>query len=216
MALEPAPGAPAAWIDETVRPIPKNIYGVTKVAAEDLCELAHRNQGLACLVLRTSRFFPEPDDNARARSAFADANLKLNELLYRRLDVMDCVDAHICALERAPRIGFGRYIISATTPFHREDAAELARDAPSVVDRCVPGWRDVYTRLGWQMHPSITRVYDNTRAREQLGWKPRYDFATALAIARDNAGVIRSELARALGIKGYHGGAHADGVYPVT
>jgi UDP-glucose 4-epimerase len=216
MALEPAPGAPAAWIDETVRPIPKNIYGVTKVAAEDLCELAHRNQGLACLVLRTSRFFPEPDDNARARSAFADANLKLNELLYRRLDVMDCVDAHICALERAPRIGFGRYIISATTPFHREDAAELARDAPSVVDRCVPGWRDVYTRLGWQMHPSITRVYDNTRAREQLGWKPRYDFATALAIARDNAGDIRSELARALGIKGYHGGAHADGVYPVT
>ena len=216
MALEPAPGGPAAWIDETVRPIPKNIYGVTKVAAEDLCELAHRNQGLACLVLRTSRFFPEPDDNARARSAFADANLKLNELLYRRLDVTDCVDAHICALEQAPRLGFGRYIISATTPFRRDDAAELAHDAPSVVDRYVPGWRDVYQRLGWQMHPSITRVYDNTRAREELGWRPRYDFATALAIARDNAGDIRSELARALGIKGYHGGAHADGVYPVT
>src|SRR5687767_13258537 len=78
LALEPAPGAPAAWIDESVRPIPKNIYGVTKVAAEDLCELAHRNQGLACLVLRTSRFFPEPDDNANARSAYADANLKTN------------------------------------------------------------------------------------------------------------------------------------------
>jgi UDP-glucose 4-epimerase len=45
-ALEPAAGAPATWIDETVRPVPKNIYGVTKVAAEDLCELAHRNQGL--------------------------------------------------------------------------------------------------------------------------------------------------------------------------
>jgi UDP-glucose 4-epimerase len=36
-ALTPPAGAPAAWVTEDVRPIPKNIYGVTKVAAEDLC-----------------------------------------------------------------------------------------------------------------------------------------------------------------------------------
>ena len=215
MALEPAAGAPAAWIDETVRPVPKNIYGVTKVAAEDLCELAHRNQGLPCLVLRTSRFFPEPDDNASARAAYSDANLKLNELLNRRLDVEDCVDAHVCALEQAPRLGFGRYIITATTPFHREDAAELRRDATAVVDRYIPGWRDVYASLGWRMPPSISRVYDNTRAREQLGWQPKYDFASVLPRAREHRGDIRSPLARALGIKGYHGGAHANGLYPV-
>lgn len=214
MALEPAPGAPAAWIDETVRPIPKNIYGVTKVAAEDLCELAHRNQGLACLVLRTSRFFPEADDNAHARTSFGDANLKANEMLYRRLDVADCVDAHLCALEQAPRIGFGRFIITATTPFRRDDTAQLALDAPSVVDRYVSDWRDVYAQLGWKMPPSITRVYDNTRAREQLGWQPRHDFSTVLR--RAVTGDIRSELAREIGIKGYHGTAHANGVYPIS
>src|SRR5262245_60404912 len=43
-ALTPPPGSPAAWITEEVTPIPKNIYGVTKVAAEDLCQLFHRNQ----------------------------------------------------------------------------------------------------------------------------------------------------------------------------
>lgn len=37
-ALTPNPGAPAAWIDESVAPLPRNIYGVTKVAAENLCE----------------------------------------------------------------------------------------------------------------------------------------------------------------------------------
>src|SRR5579859_2575505 len=57
-ALVPPAGAPAAWITEEVRPVPKNIYGVTKAAAEDLCQLYHRNQGLACIILRTSRFFP--------------------------------------------------------------------------------------------------------------------------------------------------------------
>src|SRR5690606_37353461 len=57
-ALVPSPGAPAAWITEDVQSVPKNIYGVTKAAAEDLCKLFHRNQGLSCVVLRTSRFFP--------------------------------------------------------------------------------------------------------------------------------------------------------------
>src|ERR1700751_3674760 len=60
-ALVPPAGAPAAWVTEEVRPVPKNIYGVTKAAAEDLCQLFHRNQGLPCVVLRTAHFFPEED-----------------------------------------------------------------------------------------------------------------------------------------------------------
>src|ERR1051325_9253799 len=63
-ALTPAPGEPAAWVTEDVTPVPRNIYGVTKTAAEDLCELVHRDLGLPVVVLRTSRFFPEPDDVA--------------------------------------------------------------------------------------------------------------------------------------------------------
>src|SRR5580765_802894 len=43
-ALVPPAKAPAAWITEDVRPVPRNIYGVTKAAAEDLCELFFRNQ----------------------------------------------------------------------------------------------------------------------------------------------------------------------------
>ena len=214
-ALEPAPGAPAAWITETVRPVPKNIYGVTKVAAEDLCELAHRNQGLPCLVLKTSRFFPEPDDDAKAREHYADANLKTNEFLNRRLDVEDCVDAHVCALEQAQRIGFGRYIITATTPFKPGDAEALRTDAHTVVSRYVPQWREAYEALGWKLPTSITRVYDNTRAREDLGWTPKHDFASVLTRARELRGDIRSDLARALGVKGYHGDQYADGLFPV-
>ena len=181
--------------------VPKNIYGVTKLAAEDLCALAHRNQGVACIVLRTSRFFPEADDDPAARAAFDDANLKVNEFLYRRLDVEDAVDAHLCALERAPAIGFGRYIVSATTPLVRDDAAELRRDAAAVVRRRVPGWEAIYAQLGWRMTPSIDRVYDSSRARAELGWRPRHDFATV--VARAATGDMRSELARIIGSKGY-------------
>lgn len=49
----------------------------------------------------------------------------------------------------------------------------------------------------------IDRVYVNERARRELGWRPRHDFARVLA--RLPAGEDpRSELARAVGSKGYH------------
>src|SRR5215467_4468421 len=111
-ALTPPAGAPAVWVTEDVAPVPKNIYGATKVAAEDLCQLAHRNQGLACLILRTSRFFPDADDDPAKRTAHGDANLKVNEFLHRRLDIEDVALAHLCAIARAPALGFGRYIVS--------------------------------------------------------------------------------------------------------
>jgi UDP-glucose 4-epimerase len=202
-ALTPPPGAPAVWITEDVVPIPKNIYGATKVAAEDLCQLFHRNQKLPCLVLRTSRFFPEEDDVLERRSAFEDANLKANEFLNRRVDVEDVVSAHLLAMEQAPALGFGKFIISATTPFARDDAAELGVDAAAVLRRRVPGYEAIYATLGWKMPQTLDRVYDNARARNVLGWTPRYDFARALHSA--SSGIdSRSELARAIGSKGYH------------
>jgi UDP-glucose 4-epimerase len=202
-ALTPPPGAPAAWITEDVPPVVRNIYGATKTAAEDLCELVHRDHGLPILILRTSRFFPEADDREEVRNAYDDANLKTNELLYRRVDLEDVVSAHRLALERAPAIGFARYIVSATTPFRRDHLAELRTDAPTVVQRLFPGYEAIYGQRGWKMFPTIERVYVNDRARGELGWSPRYDFGHALdrlAAGEDP----RSPLARDIGAKGYH------------
>jgi UDP-glucose 4-epimerase len=202
-ALVPPAGSPAAWITEDVVPVPKNIYGVTKTAAEDLCEVVHRTQGLPCIVLRTSRFFPEADDDAAIRAGYGDTNAKVNELLYRRADVEDVVGAHLQALARASAIGFGRYIITATTPFTQSDLHDLRTDAPAVVTRHVPEYRDAYRRLGWRMFPRIDRVYVNERARTELGWQPHYDFRRALTLIAAGE-EPRSALARAIGAKGYH------------
>jgi UDP-glucose 4-epimerase len=202
-ALVPPPGAPAAWITEDVVPVPRNIYGVTKTSAEDLCRLVHQDHGLPCLILRTSRFFPEEDDRDEVRTAYSDDNLKANEYLYRRVDLEDVVSAHRLALDRAAALGFGKYIVSASTPFTRDDLAELRADAPSVVRRLFPDYEAEYERRGWTMFESIERVYVNSRAREELGWEPRYDFRhvlDSLAAGEDP----RSPLSIAVGAKGYH------------
>ena len=201
-ALVPPAGAPAAWLTEEVRPVPRNIYGVTKAAAEDLCQLFHRNKGLPCIVLRTSRFFPEEDLDDAVRAAYADDNIKVSEYLYRRVDLADAVGAHLLAAEHAPELGFRRYIVSATTPFLQDDLPDLRADAAVAVRRRVPGYEAEYARRGWTMVPSIDRVYVNERARSELGWRPRYDFA--FQIDRLRAGEDpRSPLARLVGSKGY-------------
>ena len=213
-ALRPPPNQPAAWITEDIVPVPKNIYGVTKTAAEGLCELFHKKHGVACPVLRTSRFFPEEDDNTAVRCEFTDANAKANEFLYRRVDIDDVVQAHLCALERAHTIGFDRFIISATTPFQYEDLRELRTNAPAVLAGRVPEYADVYAQLGWKMFAGIDRVYVNAKARQLLGWKPRHDFREVIGrIARGED--PRSALAIQVGSKGYHEQVFEHGPYPV-
>ena len=211
-ALTPGEREPAAWITEDVVPVPRNIYGTTKTAAESLCELIARDHGLPVLILRTSRFFPEPDDRDDIRATYDDLNLKVNELLYRRIDIEDVVSAHVLALERAPDIGFARYIISATTPFTRDDVSAIRTDLPSVVRRLYPDFEDIFQARGWRMFPAIERVYVNERARRELGWSPRYDFRSALdrlAKGQDP----RSALTHTIGAKGYH--EVSTGVYTV-
>jgi UDP-glucose 4-epimerase len=202
-AVRPEPGQPAAWITEEVRPVPKNVYGVTKVAAEELCELAYADHRLPCVVLRASRFFPEVDDDEAVRSSYPAENVYVNELLYRRVDLADVVGACLAALERAPALGFGRYVVSATSPFAATEVADLRIDAPGVVRRRFPDYEALYSARGWRMFPSIDRVYVNRRARLHLGWAPVHDFAWALGRLQDG-GEVRSALAREVGAKRYH------------
>lgn len=213
-AMNPAKGEPAAWITEEVIPQPKNIYSVTKLAAESLCELFHRKSGLPVLILRTSRFFPEDDDNAETRQRYETPNVQALELLYRRVDVADAVTAHLSAMEKAGTIGFGKYIISATTPFTQEHLAQLHTDAPGVIRALYPESEALFAEQDWKFFPEIDRVYVNERARRELGWQPAYDFAHVLQSLR-NGTDFRSELAREVGSKGYHEEEFEEGPFPV-
>jgi len=204
----------AIWVDEALQPRCKNIYGVSKLAAENLCGIFARNHDLPALVLRTSRFFLEEDDDRQRRERYEQANLQVNELLYRRGDIADMVSAHWAALERANEIGFETLIVTATTPFERADTQLLAGQAPEAVARYFPEYQQIYQRKQWQMDRYIGRVYDNSRARRVLSWEPQYNFTAALErlkVDQDH----RSDLARAVGKKRYHDEIFSDGPYPV-
>ncbi len=212
--LTPKPTEPAIWITEHSMDIPKNIYGVTKNAAEDLCQLFFRNRKLPCLVLKTSRFFPEEDDKKQIRQNFKDLNIKAIEYLYRRVDIEDVVSAHLVAIEKVEEMGFGKYIISATSPFRKEHLMALHTNAIAVVEKMYPAVNNLFESRGWKLLPTIDRVYVNEKARKELGWTPKYDFEYVLDCLRADKD-FRSDLTLKIGIKGYHSETFDDGPYPV-
>jgi nucleoside-diphosphate-sugar epimerase len=172
----------AVWLDELSGPLaPRNIYGVTKLAAEGLCRMHFLERGLNCVVLRTARFFPEEDDTHRDVSG---PNQKANEFLYRRLTVEDAAAAHVVALDRAPELGFGVFIVSALSPFNRSDARALKNDAAAVVARYFPDAPRLYAQQGWRLPGSIGRVYDASRAEAVLGFRCRADYGAVLQALR--------------------------------
>ena len=173
----------AAWLDEATGPLePRNIYGVTKLAAEGLCRQHAQERGLATIVLRTARFFPEDDDTLDVLSG---PNLKANELLHRRATVEDMARAHLASLDAARRIGFGLYLVSAPTPFERSDAGALKTGAASVIARSFPEAASLYAARGWRLPATINRVYDGSRIERELGFAYETRFADVLTALRE-------------------------------
>ncbi|TFF38439.1 NAD-dependent epimerase/dehydratase family protein [Mucilaginibacter psychrotolerans] len=157
----------AVWVDETLIERPRDIYDISKQAAEQLCRDFFNKEGLQASVYRVGRFLPEDD------------NLKLNHRLYRGLDERDGAEALRLALE-ADFANFELFNISSGSPFRREDVVELKHNPRAVILKYYPQAEAIYTAKGWQFPQSIDRVYDCGKATRYFGYQPRYTFGFLL------------------------------------
>jgi nucleoside-diphosphate-sugar epimerase len=153
----------AVWVDEDLTPQPRDIYDVTKLAAEALCRLYFVRDGLQTCVLRVSRFMDEP------------LNDIANYRLYRGLDERDGARALLLAL-RHDHERFEIYNISNRSPFSPDQVAELKTGATGLVKRLYEGIEGRYARLGWRLPESIDRVYAIDKAERLLGYDPVHNF----------------------------------------
>jgi nucleoside-diphosphate-sugar epimerase len=162
-ALEPDDAA--VWVDEELEPLPRDIYDETKREAEQL--VAAASGAITVTTLRMSRCFPEA------------AEVMAWYRLHRGIDRRDVAEAHALALHRSGPPA--TYIISAATPFGREDCKGLLLDAPAVLEQRCAGLIGEMIGKGWQPPRSIDRVYDSSRAARDLGFMPRFGVESCLA-----------------------------------
>ena len=133
--------------------------------------------------LRMSRCFPER------------AEVMAWYRLYRGIDRRDVAEAHALALIRGGPPA--TYVISASTPFQREDCDQLLHDAPTAIERRRPGLIEQMAAKGWQPPSSIDRVYDSglaARISRQSSMASGMDVAGANMLAdleqRPNVGIL--------------------------
>ncbi|MDF7813940.1 NAD(P)-dependent oxidoreductase [Hymenobacter sp. YC55] len=151
----------AVWVDEELPPQPRDIYDITKQAAEALCRDFFEKEGLETTVLRVGRFLPE------------SPNLAANHRLYRGLDARDGALGHVLALEH-PFSSFEVFNIAAGSPFEQADLPLLKHDPTAVIGRRLPEATHIYQQRGWTFPSSIDRVYRIEKAQRMLGYRPRY------------------------------------------
>ncbi|HEK21599.1 NAD-dependent epimerase/dehydratase family protein [Mucilaginibacter sp.] len=153
----------AVWVNEELREQPRDIYDITKQAAEQLCKDFFYKEHLQTSVYRVGRFLPE------------SPNLEANHRLYRGLDERDGAEALYLALEHEFN-SFEIFNIASNSPFKPVDVQQLKQNPKKVILRLYPQAADIYQEKNWVFPESIDRVYVTDKARRILGYAPKYTF----------------------------------------
>jgi Nucleoside-diphosphate-sugar epimerases len=169
----PEPDGPATRIREDLPLRPGDVYGASKVVAEELSAYYVR-RGIAGACLRFGMFVPEP---------FLHAGIRF---LYGGVDEGDVADAVERALDLALADGghLGAFNIESALPFDEADGRLLRTDPLAAIARHWPDGPDLLSRAGTGPWGPITEIYEVERAARILGWRPRRGFAEFLDALR--------------------------------
>ncbi|KAA3638739.1 MAG: NAD(P)-dependent oxidoreductase [Bacteroidetes bacterium] len=158
----------AVWVTEELPTIPRDIYDITKIAAEGLCRDFFDKNGLQTTVLRVSRFWNEPLQD------------RIFYRMYRGLDVRDVAYAHQLAIEKQFD-KFDVFNISAQSIFSKDDLVDLRQNAIGLIQQRVPELLTYFGSKNWTVPESIDRVYVIDKAKRVLGYQPRFNIQEMLA-----------------------------------
>ena len=156
---------------------PADVYGLTKVVAEQTARFFASVHGVDTVALRLGMFVPETFERYGFR------------LLFGGVDDRDVAQSVVRALDHRPQDGFAAFDIMADSGLTADDLPRLHTDLASVLDERWPGVTSVVEERGLDLAGLVwgRRLYPVDHAREVLGYQPQYDFAAFLdALRRDD------------------------------
>ena len=154
---------------------PRDLYGYTKAAGEEMCRLYGRSHGIPSIALRYGMFSPEP---------FFPYGIRL---LYGGVDARDVADANVAALDAlaSGKVRWGVFNVESVVPFTEEDAPDLLRDPLAALDRHLPGSAGLLRERGVERLAPIHEIYPMNHLADVLGVHPIYSFEEWLEELRD-------------------------------
>lgn len=171
----------AVRVQEDLPLVPADVYGASKVVAEELSRYFAR-RGLAGASLRYGMFVPEPFHHAGIR------------FLYGGVDERDVASANITAMEHLLKSPAGTHLgafnIESAVPWEEPDFETLLESPLDVIARHWPDGPALLVAQEVAPWGPITEYYDIGRAREILGWQPRWGFNEYVGALREGRNVL--------------------------
>jgi len=174
--------APTITEDHPQRP--NSIYGLTKLATEHYGRIYAARYGLECINIRTCWVYGPNLPRARVPKIFIDAALdgkpchltEGGDLAVDQVYIADTVAGVLLALDKDHHAFDAYHIATGQAP--------TIADAARIVSELIPG-ADISAAPGLYRHggrfPTATKgALDISRARQELGYTPRYDLRAGL------------------------------------
>jgi nucleoside-diphosphate-sugar epimerase len=149
---------------------PRDVYGLTKVVVETTARFFAAVHGVSTVALRLGMFVPETFERYGFR------------LLFGGVDDRDVGQAVTLALDHDPAEGFAAFNIMADSGLRPQDLPDLQADVGQTLDRRWPGTVEMIHRRGLDLNDLVwgRLLFPIDKAKERLGFRPRYDFAAFL------------------------------------
>ena len=172
-SLEAPPGT-WAWVHEGLPALPKDVYGVSKLLAEELGRYYARIGSMRVVALRFGMYVPATFEHYGFR------------LLFGGVDERDVAHAVQLSLEHEPERRFDTFDIMADTPFVPEDARAMNDDPAAVIERYWPGSNELFEQkhIDVRANMSAKFLWPVDKARSVLGYRPAWTFDAFLDALR--------------------------------
>jgi UDP-glucose 4-epimerase len=161
-------GSPREWpvVSELSPLAPRDLYGLTKVIAEQTARFYADAHGIDTVALRLGMFVPETFERYGFR------------LLFGGVDDRDVAQAVGLALDHQPTDGFAAFNVMADNGLRPADVADFARDTSAALEARWPGAGELVARRGIKLTDLVWggALYTVETARRELGYRPAYDF----------------------------------------
>lgn len=154
-------------VDESYQKQPlSDMYSLTKFFQEQIARHFCGHKGMKVIALRPPNFTPKSPLQTGA------------SLLSGCLIVEDVASAHLKALESWEKLdkNWEPFYITQTFPYSPDEIKKLQSKPKTVLEKYFPGAWDWFEKRGVTLH-LVPTCYDSSKAKNILGWQPKYTFA---------------------------------------
>jgi len=194
-AASRGPSSPYQPIDENIPCTYEDMYDITKHMGEQLCGYFYKKYGLSTIAFRFCGYAPVEGFSTEGDILWDKIDLPAlvgrfcgTGPSFKLTNAWDLTQAFRAAIENKD-IQHGLFLIGVGMPFVQKDAEDLKKTPLVVLERYYPGVSEFIKEISLDV-PPITFWYNTQKAKEHLGFSPKFSLQDVMRQYYENKGKL--------------------------